>query len=207
MFDKVSWDEEPERNEASIHEEVLKQRAIKRITKNLEIHTLKAKALSDLCSKPKPNEQWRIITEKQFNAFALILYVLKTEQIDELHLAVYRINEPTVKAIIDYIEAGRIRSATFVISSFFNQTKKPEQWAIMLRDYCKKQPRTKHVYTHNHAKVVAIKTTDNNHYVFEGSGNMSDNARIEQYLYENNRLTFEFHKEWMQELSDEGINE
>lgn len=29
---------------------------------------------------------------------------------------------------------------------------------------------------------------------------MSDNARIEQYLYENNEQSFNFHKEWMLEL-------
>jgi hypothetical protein len=47
---------------------------------------------------------------------------------------------------------------------------------------------------------MAMKTTDGNHFVFEGSGNMSDNARIEQYVYDNNEQIFEFHKTWMNEL-------
>jgi len=37
--------------------ELLKQRAIKRLIKNENIHFIKAKALSDLCVKPKQNEQ------------------------------------------------------------------------------------------------------------------------------------------------------
>lgn len=45
-----------------------------------------------------------------------------------------------------------------------------------------------------------IKDDKGNHFVFEGSGNMSDNARIEQYLYENNQKTFNFHKQWMNDL-------
>lgn len=179
----------------------LEQKALKRIIKNTEIHKLKAKALSDLCIKPKPNEQYRIITEKQFNAFALILYVLETEIIDELYLAIYRINEPTVNSIIDYIQTGKIKKAVFVISNFFNQTKKPEQWAIKLKNFCSQNNNTKHIYIHNHSKVVAIKTESNQHYVFEGSGNMSDNARIEQYIFENNEEVFNFHKQWMSQLT------
>lgn len=178
----------------------LKQRALKQIKKNNEIHFLKAKALSDLCVIPKKNEQYRIITEKQFNAYALILHLLETHQINEMYLAIYRINQPTVNSIIEFIESGKIKKATFVISNFFNQTKKPEIWAIKLREFCDQNANCKHIYTHNHAKVLAIKTSDNNHYVFEGSGNMSDNARIEQYVYENNKAVFEFHKQWMNNL-------
>jgi len=186
------WDDD-------ISSEKLKQKATKQIKKNNEIHFIKAKALSDLCRKPKKNEQYRIITEKQFNAYALILHLLESESIDEMYLAIYRINQPTVSSIIDFIEAGKIKNATFVISNFFNQTKKPEQWAIKLKDFCDTNINCKHIYTHNHAKVLAIKTKTGN-YVFEGSGNMSDNARIEQYLYENNKKVFEFHKNWMLEL-------
>jgi len=38
---------------------------------------------------------------------------------------------------------------------------------------------------------------------YEESGNMSDNARIEQYVYENNKQVFEFHKQWIGELCNE----
>jgi len=180
--------------------EVLKTEALKRIVKNNKIHFIKAAALSDVCSKPHKNEQYRIITEKQFNAFALILHLLESEEIEELYLAVYRINEPTVTSIIDFIEVGKIKKATFVISNFFNQTKKPEKWAIMLREFCVNNVNCEHVYTHTHAKVLAIRTESGNYYIFEGSGNMSDNARIEQYIYENNQEVYEFHKGWMSEL-------
>lgn len=45
-----------------------------------------------------------------------------------------------------------------------------------------------------------MRTSKNEFFVFEGSGNMSDNARIEQYIYENSKQSFEFHKKWMTEL-------
>ncbi len=188
------------RSDHEITESVLKQRAIKKKLKNEQMHYIRAKALSDICGEPAEGEQWRIITEKQFNAFALILHLLQTRVIEEMYLAVYRINEPTVTSIIEFIESGKIKKSVFVISSFFNQTKKPEQWAIMLKLFADKKANCYHVYTHNHAKVLAVRTSKNEFFVFEGSGNMSDNARIEQYIYENSKQSFEFHKKWMTEL-------
>lgn len=183
-------------------EKAIEEKAIKRKIKNDNLHFVKAKALSDLCIAPKANEQYRIITEKQFNAYALILHVLEQHEIDELYLAIYRINEPTVKSIIDFIEQGKIKKARFVISNFFTNTKKPERWAILLRDFCKDNDNSECVYIHNHSKVLALKTSSNDYFVFEGSGNMSDNARIEQYVYENNKAVFDFHKDWISGLID-----
>ena len=179
---------------------IVQQKALKKLMINQHRHMIKAKALSDLCIKPNPGEQYRIITEKQFNAFAFLLTLLETEVIEEMYIAIYRINEPTVTSIINYIEAGKIKQASFVISNFFNQTKKPEKWAIQLKMFCDSHENCRHAYVHNHAKVVAARTITG-HYVFEGSGNMSDNARIEQYLYENSRESFEFHKDWINSLA------
>ena len=187
-------------NVSDVGDTVITSRAKKLYAKNLQIHTQKANHLNEIAPIPKKGEQYVIVTEKQFNAFALICGLMENNTIDEIHLAIYRINQPTVQAIIDFIEAGKIKRGTFVISSFFNQTKKPERWAIMLRDYCQKNKDFHHIYTHNHAKVLIARVGEN-HYVFEGSGNMSDNARIEQYRYENNKQVFDFHKDWMTSIS------
>lgn len=188
------------KEKTSIKESVVEQRAIKRTIKNEQIHFVKAKSFNDLCVKPRKNEQYRIITEKQFNAYSFILALLD-KQIDELYLAMYRINEPTVDSIIKLIEDGQIKRAVFVISNYFNQTKRPEKWAIKLKEFSKTKENIKHVYTHNHAKVACVKS-GGDYYVFEGSGNMSDNARVEQYVYENNKEVFDFHKNWMEAITE-----
>jgi len=198
---KSNWDETDNQDGISVSlEKKIKDAAIKRIIKNDKIHFVKAKALTDLCERPKPGEQYRIITEKQFNAYSLILSLLQNENIiDELLIAIYRINQPTVDSIMDLIDSGRIKKASFVISNFFNQTKKPEKWAIKLKEFADSRKNVKHCYTHNHSKIILIKS-GNDKFVFEGSGNMSDNARIEQYLYENNSKAFDFHKSWIEKL-------
>lgn len=182
----------------------LLQKAVLVKKKNDDLHTARAKALSELCFLPAEGEQWRIITHKQFNAYALILLLLETREIEEMYLAIYRINEPTVTSIMDLIDSGRIKKASFIISSFFNQTKKPEKWAKDLCDYCAAHSQCNFIYLHNHAKVLAVRTTKDEYFVFEGSGNMSDNARIEQYVYEQNKKVFNFHKAWMLDLINKG---
>lgn len=183
-----------------ISEQAIKERAMRVFMKNEERNFLLAKHLDQLCVRPQPNEQWRIITEKSFNAYNFITSILQAGAIEDLYLAIYRINEPTVEALIQLLDNGKIRHANFIISSFFNQTKKPEQWAIRLCDYCQTHASTtKFAYLHNHAKICCIQQ-GGNYYVFEGSGNMSDNARIEQYVYENSKQVFDFHKGWMDEL-------
>lgn len=190
------WDVAPKKiitENAHLTTKVVNSRAEKMFVKNEQRHYLAAKELADLCAEPAEGEQWRILTEKAFNAYAFICHLLEKGNIDELYLAIYRINLPTVTALTQMLDDGRIKHANFIISSFFNQTKKPEQWALQLARYCADHPNTtRFVYLHNHSKVVAAKRGDD-YFVFEGSGNMSDNARIEQYLYERSKQTYNFY--------------
>lgn len=153
-----AWGLDAEQN-ADIEQKVVQDRAISRFVKSEEWHGKIAKALTDLCGLPAPGQEFLIVTEKSFNAYACIKALLEEgEIIDEMHLAIYRINQPTVSALIQLMDSGKIRKASFVISSFFSQTKKPEVWAEMLRDYCVLHPKTtRHSYLHNHAKVLTCR--------------------------------------------------
>ena len=168
------------------------------------MHSISAKRLGDLCGIPEKDNEFLIVTEKAFNAYACVKQLLSEgSEIDELYLAIYRINSPIVEGLCEMITSGRIKKATFIISSFFNQTKKPEQWSVQLKEFCKNNPdRTEFCYLHNHSKILLARKGDN-YYYFEGSGNMSDNARIEQYRYGNCKQIYDFHQEWMERLINE----
>ncbi|MGI8542033.1 MAG: hypothetical protein ACR2MD_00970, partial [Aridibacter sp.] len=155
----------------------------------------------DLIGKlPKKNEQIRIITQKSFNAFALLLLIIQKYKISELYLAIYRIDKNSVEGLKNLILDGQIKQATIVISSFFRSSKKAETWHNNLVEFAQKTKNIKVVYCWNHAKILAVKTVCKQYFVIEGSGNLSDNARIEQYLFENRKETFEFHRDWINDL-------
>ena len=49
------------------------------------------------------------------------------------------------------------------------------------------------VYAWNHSKVQLIKS-NGNYFVVEGSGNFSENAANEQYIFLNNEYVYKFRK-------------
>lgn len=143
-----------------------------------------------------PNVQYRMVTEKSFNAIVVIEYLLKRYEINEIYIAVYRMNLLSVNKLKSIIDSGDIK-CTILLSSFFRENKRYEKWAEELLMYANNKKDVNICFAVNHAKVFIAKTKDLRHIVFEGSGNLSDNARIEQYLIEDNIMTYNFHKEWI----------
>ena len=101
-----------------------------------------------------------------------------------------------IKNYKSIIDSGDIK-CTILLSSFFRENKRYEKWAEELLMYANNKKDVNICFAVNHAKVFIAKTKDLRHIVFEGSGNLSDNARIEQYLIEDNEMTYNFHKEWI----------
>jgi hypothetical protein len=143
-----------------------------------------------------PNVQYRMVTDKSFNAIVVIDYLLKKYELVEIYIAVYRMNLLSVNKLKSIIDDGNVK-CFILLSSFFRENKRYEKWAEELLMYAENKKDVQISFAVNHAKVFIAKTKDNRHIVFEGSGNLSDNARIEQYLIEDNEVTYNFHKQWI----------
>jgi hypothetical protein len=142
------------------------------------------------------NVQYRMVTDKSFNAIVVIDYLLKKYELVEIYIAVYRMNLLSVNKLKSIIDDGNVK-CFILLSSFFRENKRYERWAEELLMYAENKKDVQISFAVNHAKVFIAKTKDNRHIVFEGSGNLSDNARIEQYLIEDNQVTYNFHKQWI----------
>ena len=158
-------------------------------------------SIAELLGKlPEKNEQIRLITQKSFNAFAILLYIAENVNIKELILCSYSMDKNSAEGIKELFEQRNIEKITIILSSFFNQTKKPERFSQILLKFAKKHDNVKLIFCWNHTKIMAIKTTDSRYFVIEGSGNLSNNARVEQYLFEQSQGMYEFHKSWVDEI-------
>ncbi len=144
---------------------------------------------------PMPGEQLRLITMKSFNAIAFINLIAQNEIIEELILVIYAINMKAAKNIIDLKENGRIDKLTLIISSILNAGHVVRAKSVqMLIDY-----NYNITFVNSHAKVTVVRT-NSNYYVIEGSGNLSSNGVIEQYVIDNDRKMYEFSKNWIDEI-------
>lgn len=145
--------------------------------------------------------QYRIVTEKNFSALVVLDYLLNKYQIDEIYLAIYRMNLPAVYRIKEIADQNNL-NLTILVSSFFRENKKYEKWTRELELYCADKTNVNLKFAWSHAKVILCKTSCDKYIIVEGSGNLSDNARIEQYLIENNEQIYNFHKTWINDVAD-----
>ena len=145
--------------------------------------------------KLEPNIQYRLVSTTAFNSIIVLKYISELYDIDEIFIVIYRMNEKAVNKFKELVDSKI--SGGFLISSFFKNNKIYEKWAKDLVLYCSENKNMKISFLTTHAKIFIAKTKCGKHFVFEGSGNFSDNARIEQYLIENNKQVYEFHKKWI----------
>lgn len=143
--------------------------------------------------------QFRFVTTKSFNAISVLEFINNKYDIEEIYIAVYRMNLKSVGFLKDYFNKKDIKGVV-LLSNFFRDNKKYERWCEELISFSKKNKNITVKFCLNHAKVFICKTKCKKHIVFEGSGNLSDNARIEQYLFENNKETYKFHKKWISSI-------
>lgn len=142
------------------------------------------------------NVQLRLVTTNSFNAIVVLKYLIKYYEIVEMYIAIYRMNQVAVNYLKQVITEKNIPTG-IILSQFFRENKNYERWANDLITFADNHKHVRVTFANNHAKVFLAKTNDGKHIVFEGSGNLSDNARIEQYIIEDNKTTYNFHKEWI----------
>lgn len=165
--------------------------------KYMERQYVRISILDDLICLPKPGELLRLVTQQNFNAFALFLFIIKKEDPTEIYLTTYSVDKQTIKGIGIILEKNPDLKITIVIASLLKHDK-PELRNILI-SYAYKYKYCQFVEAYNHTKIIAVKTT-NNFYVIEGSGNLSANARIESYLFDNLEDSFNFHKHWITDI-------
>jgi hypothetical protein len=145
------------------------------------------------------NIQHRIVTFKPICAITIIEYLLQAEKLTEIYLATYSINKDTLNKLKYIVDKHQV-NCTIIMSDFFSKTRKHQQFSHKISEWAVQTKGVKVKFTITHAKVFLSKTESGKHIVFEGSGNLAFNARIEQYLIENNINSYNFHKQWMEEL-------
>jgi len=108
-------------------------------------------------------------------------------------------NDKAFDYLKSIIEKDNIKTG-FIVSSFFRDNKRYERWAKEIEILSENTENIKTSFYNNHAKVFLAKTTCDKHIVFEGSGNLSDNSRLEQYIFEDNESVYNFHKKWIDDI-------
>lgn len=189
----LNYKEEEEKEQVNAREYLAKIKYDKIICK-------KASNFKDIVGvNLEQNTQYRIVTDKSFNAITVVSYLLEYYNIDEIYIVVYRMNNKSFDYLKSIVEKDNIKTG-IIVSSFFRENKRYERWAKEIKILSENTENVKTSFCNSHAKVFLAKTTCGKHIVFEGSGNLSDNARLEQYIFEDNESVYNFHKKWIDDI-------
>lgn len=162
------------------------------VSKYLASHFQKVSKLEeDLLRVPTKEEFFFLQSENSFNAFDFLLLVVKREPIKELFASTYSISRRVIDSLIELYDNGLIEQMTLFISE--SMIKRNPITIDNLMAMAKNRPNMKVLYAWSHAKVCLMQTHDN-WYCVEGSGNWSDNAHYEQYIFANSYGLFDFRK-------------
>lgn len=154
----------------------------------------------DSIGLPAPGEQFRLVTRRSFNSMEFIDHIATRETIKSMHLAIYSINFQSAQRLLELIEKNNIQHAEILISNLRNGAHREKE--RVMRDLFVSNPKIDVFYASSHAKLFSCSTQSGNFYTVEGSGNMANNSRIEQYVIDNDPEIYEFTKKWMQEIRE-----
>jgi len=164
----------------------------------LETHIIKIENIKNLVGNPpEVGQAYFLWTLKSFNAFTFIPYLIKENgMINELVFSTYSISDRILDALLRYMDKGLIDQVSILIS----ESIKFRVPRIMERLSQINLPSFHVIYGWNHSKVTLIQTK-NGQYVIEGSGNFSENAQYEQYLFLNSPQVYQFRKTCIKSIS------
>ena len=164
------------------------------------MHSEKIHSLKQLTGRiPEHGEIFFLWTLNSFNAFTFITYIIKYfGAIRHLTFSTYSINERILASLIRWYDKGAIDEIYICISdSIKNRVPKVND---QLQAFAHGR-RISIGYAWNHSKVTLIRT-DEHHFVICGSGNFSENALNEQYIFLNDERIFQFYDDCIRHRAD-----
>ncbi|MBC7382821.1 MAG: hypothetical protein H7296_07465 [Bacteroidia bacterium] len=158
--------------------------------KFLNKHLTKVESLKALNGRlPTAGEIFFLWTLNSFNAFTFIVYVIKhCGVIEELNLSTYSINDRILTSLIKWYDKGEILKINISIADSIKH-RMPR-----IYDQLSAQAKNRNInvsFNWNHSKITAMRTAED-YFVVEGSGNFSENAQHEQYIFLNDKNVYDF---------------
>jgi len=163
---------------------------------NLMVENLKVRELRNLLPEIKKGTVYNIITQKNISPYAFLLDAIeKHNAIDDLTVVTYRVSEKAANNFKYMVEAGLVKKFTLLVNDNYEVLMKDK--ASILLDLDNENDNFKLIQKNSHAKITLI-NAGNEYYVISGSGNYSNNPKIEQYTVLKDKELYDFHKGWIE---------
>lgn len=183
-----AWNKE-ERSDKSREEVILTQ---KQKIKKIAYQYLEGKGNVEL---PEEGEMIRIVV-KRIPSETLLFKICETEIVKELTIGIFSISRKIILSISNLIDEKRILKTNILVSDMWAKLKRESDYLFLQENIPDAKIGTERI----HVKIMLCETIEGNYYVYEGSGNLSTNTNFEQYIFENNKESYDFHYKWINEF-------
>lgn len=157
-------------------------------------------AIEHVISLPKKDESLHLIVDGRFEPCDIIPATRRMSDpatIKSLTVTTLGLNEDNVAQICRGIDAGKIGTATIIVSHYFRGAERPlYEW--MKTEVEQRGGRVRGLRTH--AKIMLMEMTDGNWYSVEGSANLRSCKSVEQMVITNSQPLLEFHQAWIEDF-------
>jgi len=200
LEDDFDWIENEAESESP--ELFKKSISLKRKTQKLNlINALKKEKAGDILKGlPKKEETLHIVSNGSYDFFSYIPIITDYMNIvSELYGSTWTMNRNNVIELFSLFDNKKIQKINILTGVYFKR-RESAVYAELFMGIQKRKQRYKAL--ENHTKIIML--SDNTNYiVIEGSANFTSNPRIEQYIINNNKELYDFHKNWMDEALDD----
>ena len=156
--------------------------------------------IEHLINLPAEGESLHFVIDGRFEPADIIPATRRLSEpamIKELTVTTLGLNEDNVSTICNGIDAGKIGTATVIVSHYFKGAERPLfEW--MKREIENRGGRVRGLRTHS--KIILMEMTDNRCFTVEGSANLRSCKSVEQLCMTNDRPLLEFHRTWINEF-------
>ncbi len=160
----------------------------------LALHRRKIENVKQLAGKlPVWNEGLFLWTDRSFNAFTFIPFVIAEEGvIEEVLITTYSLSIEILDALCQLLDDKKLLQVDLFISDSLRH--RIPKTADHLQRIVGQRSNLRASFAWNHSKIILLKTSWS-WFVVEGSGNFAKNAQFEQYAIFNSKELYEFRKQ------------
>lgn len=148
---------------------------------------------------PLKNECVLIKTNGCSDTGSIFQHILDKENCNELFLSTWIISRTNLEIITKALDNGKLKKIYFVVSKRLKEIKKSD-YAFLVEQLNQRKEKAIYKIFNSHAKTFSVSTENGNYYTVSGSGNWTENPRVENYVIFNDKKIFKHSKEWMTEM-------
>lgn len=121
--------------------------------------------------------------------------------IKEAVICSWTISKINIDRILDFLDSGKIQKLHFLMNDGLLKTNSTKPIYAKLRmEFDKRTDKVSYAVANSHAKIQLYHFENGNFVTISGSGNWTENPRIENYILIGGEKTYNFNANWIKEV-------